>query len=224
MELSLAQDDIYSEDYKAGLMEGFAETAEAEATALATRAWRDTLAAEERLAVEVAREAQRADAGLDHTAVATFSADYSSRLSMPPPPTGADERTDALRYIASLADEAEASRNPARIRAFRMAAAPVVRGLVRSAGVGDSDALARELDRRIAAMTASERGNTAQAEARLTGLRRRKAELRHEILNLEQTVTGARPNIMVPVTPWAGRILGETMEDYGGGVHVKGKS
>jgi len=28
-------------------------------------------------------------------------------------------------------------------------------------------------------------------------------------------------NVLVPVTPWASRILGETIEDYGGGVHIK---
>ena len=35
MEVSLAQDEVYSDDYKARLMEGFTDTAEAEAAALA---------------------------------------------------------------------------------------------------------------------------------------------------------------------------------------------
>jgi hypothetical protein len=221
MELSLAQDDVYSEDYKARLMEGFTQTAEAEAAALATRAWRDTLAAEEGLADAVAREAQRADAHIDHTAVATFSADYSSRLSVPPPATGANQRTDTLLYIASLADEVEASRSPERMRAFRVAAGPVVRSLTRATGVGDTDRLARDLDRRIATMAERERGKTGEAEARLMRVRQRKAEVRHEILHLERTVTGARPSVFDPVTPWGRRILGESIEDYGGGVHFR---
>ena len=224
MEASLAADDVYSEDYKRRLMEGFTETSEAEAVALATRAWRDTLAAEEGLAERVAHEAQAADAGLDHRAIATYSADYSSRLSMPPPPTGADGRTDMLRYVEALANEAEASRSPERMRAFRTAAGPVVRNLVRASGIGTPDRLARDLDRRISAMAQRERGKAAEAESRLAGLRQRKAELRHEILNLEQTVTGARPTMFAPVTPWGSRILGETIEDYGGGIHTKGKS
>jgi len=223
METSLAADDVYSEDYKARLLEGFQQTAEAEAAALATRAWRDTVAAEEGLAESVAQEAQRADVDLDHRAVASFSADYSSRLSMPPPATGLDSRTDALRSIEALADAAEASRSPERMRAFRMAAAPVVRSLVRPSGVGTSDRLARDLDRRIGAMAARERGNAPVAEARLAGLRQRKTEPRSEILKLEQTVTGARPTVFALVTPWASRILGETVEDYGGGIRIKGK-
>lgn len=224
MEQSLHADTIYSDDYKAKLLDGFKETAEAEAAALATRAWRETLAAEQGLADEVAREAQQADAGIDHAAMATYSTDYSSRLSMPPPATGADQRTDRILYISKLADEAEASRSPERMRAFRIAAAPVVRSLVNANGVGTTDRQARELDQRISAMAARERGNTANAEARLNRIRQRKAEVRYEILNLEQAVTGARPTMFAPITPWAGRILGERIEDYGGGVHSRTKS
>jgi len=223
MEMSLSQDTVYSEDCKQRLMEGFTETAEAEARALATREWRETLAAEEGLAEQVAHAAQAADAGLDHTAVATFSADYSSRLSMSPPATGADERTDSLRYIASLAEEVEGSRSPERMRAFRVAAAPIVRSLVRSGGVGTTDGLARDLDRRLASMALRERGTTPVAEQRLARVRQRKAEVRYEILNRETAMTGARPTMFAPVTPWASRILGETIENHGGGVHDKGK-
>ncbi len=92
IEASLQADMTYSDGYKAQLLEGFIETAEAESMALATRAWRDTLAAEKRLADEVAHEAQCADTGLDHAAISTFMADYSARLSMPPPATGIDTR------------------------------------------------------------------------------------------------------------------------------------
>lgn len=224
MEQALAEDDIYSDDFKKQKYDGFIDSAVAEAEALARRSWNETIAAEEALAEDVARAAQQADAGLDHYAISTYTADYSSRLSVIPPPRGGTERADTLHYISALADEVESTRSPERARAFRIAAAPVVRGLVRATGAGDDDRLARDLNRRIAGMAMAERGGAPRAEKRLAKMRVRRAEVRSEILNLEQAMTGARTNIFAPVTPWAGRILGETMETYGGGVHFKGES
>ena len=224
MEKALADDETYSDGFKKQKYEGFIESAIAEAEALARRSWNETIAAEEALAEDVAREAQQADAGLDHYAVSQFTSDYSSRLASVPPARGGTERADHLHYIAALADEVEATRSPERARAFRVAAQPVVRGMVRPAGVGDDDRLARDLDRRIAAMAVAERGGAPKAEKRLAKMRVRRAEVRHAILNLERDVTGAKVNVFAPVTPWASRILGETIEDYGGGVHFKVKS
>ena len=224
MEKALADDETYSEGFKKQKYDGFIDSAVAEAEALARRSWNETIAAEEALAEDVARAAQQADAGLDHYAISTYTADYSSRLSVIPPPRGGTERADTLHYISALADEVESTRSPERARAFRIAAAPVVKGLVRSGGIGDDDRLARDLDRRIAAMAMAERGGAPRAEKRLAKMRVRRAEVRSEILNLEQSLTGARFSMFTGPTPWAQRILGETMETYGGGVHYKGES
>jgi hypothetical protein len=135
MEQALAEDETYSDGFKKQQLEGFIDSAIAEAEALARRSWNETIAAEEALAEDVAREAQQADAGLDHYAIGTYTADYSSRLSVIPPARGGTERADTLHYISALADEVESTRSPERVRAFRIAAAPVVKGMVRSMGV-----------------------------------------------------------------------------------------
>ena len=91
-------------------------------------------------------------------------------------------------------------------------------------GAGDDDRLARDLDRRISTMAIAERGGAPKAAKRHAKMRVRRAEVRQSILDLEQRVTGAKVSIFEPVTPWARRILGESVEDYGGGVHFKGEA
>jgi len=45
--------------------------------------------------------------------------------------------------------------------------------------------------------------------------------LRQPVKVAEDLLTDYRPHPFAPVSPWAADLLGERVEDYGGGIHVK---
>lgn len=221
-EAEMRADSRWSDEYRKEQIAGIQQAHAAEAEAVAATAWRRMELAEGVVA-ERLRDAERAvDANVNPVAVRALAEDYRSRLDLEADASGGLNSTEnRLAIIARWMDQAEASGDPVRLRAVRVAAAPYITK-ARASSSGDVGRAASDLQRRARGLLATERAEADGLAGTLATVRARRAELRSEIEAAEVVMTGQRQTMFQPVTPWQRRVFGEQVEDYGGGVRDKG--
>ena len=213
-EAEITEDARWSDQHKAERIEQLRRSASAEAEAVAAQAWTRSQLAEQQLTDQLGDAERRINAEINPVAVRALAEDYRSQLDL----LDDGDRTSRLRVVERLIAQAEASADPAQLRAVRVAVGPVL-AQTRSTGAGDDDALSRELLRRARGLLQIERAEADRIEQSLRAARTKRAELRLEIERLETHATGRRPTALEP-SPWQRRILGITLESRGGGVRM----
>jgi len=208
----IAEDARWSDQHKRERIAELRQTAAAEAEAVASQAWTRVQLAEAQLTEQLRDAERRIDAEINPVAVRALAEDYRSQLDL----LDDGDRMSRLRAVEQLLDQAEASSDPMRLRAVRVAVGPVLADARRS-GAGDDDALSRDLLRRARGLLGIERQEADQIERQLQSLRYKRAELRLEIERLETHATGRRPDALEP-TPWQRRVMGISAEHNGGGI------
>jgi hypothetical protein len=211
-EAEIAEDSRWSDEHKAQRIAELRSGAAAEAEAVAAQAWTRSQLAEQQLTEQLSDAERRINADINPVAVRALAEDYRSQMDL----LDDGDRASRLRVVERLISQAEASGDPAQLRAVRVAVGPVLAQSRRS-GPGDDDALSRDLLRRARGLLQIERAEADQIEQGLRAARTKRAELRFEIERLETQATGRRPSAFEP-TPWQRRILGITLESNGGGI------
>jgi hypothetical protein len=212
LEKSLAEDTMFSDEYKRQQAENFAVVQQQEAEAVAALEWRRVEALEADLEARHAEAERSVDQRVDHARVAGITRDLEARLALGASPTGMSARGDQITLAEKLIAEAEASGDPDRMRATRQALSSTVASLASSTGAGTDDHRARDLRRRLRDLEGLERGEADQIAQMRDAVAVRKHELAQEISLLETTITGAKRHVFDPITPWDKRVFGKQPE------------
>lgn len=206
-------------------MEAFARTD----ARLAVKAARAAIE-EKRLSAQVARRA--AESRVDHARVDRLRAELAAQIAL----GGGGSSVSAsgvvqgdflgdprLALVRDTLDRARETRDADLARAVRLAGAEVV-GKAASGRPGDASTMhARQLARDLNA--AVEMGVAeSPAVAELAAMESALQDLTGEVRAAERVIAGDQFSVFSPVTPWAAEVLGETAEDYGGGVVWKSRS
>ena len=197
-----------------------------------------------RLAVEAARaaiEAQRyaatgarqaAESRVDHARVDRLRAELAAQIALgvSEPSVSASGVVEGdmlgdprLRLVRDALDRARETRDADLAHAVRLAGAEVVGQAASGRPAEASTMQARQLARDLNA--AVEMGVAeSPAVAELGAMESAFQDLTGEVREAERVIAGDQFSVFSPVTPWAAEVLGETVEDHGGGVVWKSRS
>jgi len=197
-----------------------------------------------RLAVKLARasvEAQRfavsgarqsAESRVDHARVDRLRAELAAQIALGVGGSSVSasgvvqgEWMDDPRFavIRDTLDRAKETRDVELAHAVRLAGAELVGKAAHGDPTHSETVRARDLARELNA--AVEVGVAESPAARqLADMQAAHDELVTEVRSAERTITGEAFSIFSPVTPWAAEVLGETVEDFGGGLAQDARS
>ena len=214
---AIAQDSRWAEDHKEKLTRDQRDTAAARFRVSAAEMLKRRRGQLEDLHKDLEKASAKSYKGIDANRVAIFERLVAGELA------GADSsvfsttgRQSALEKASALYEQYRRQSNREALLALDAAARRLA-----DDGTPEGSAARGRLIHALDEWRAEEEAPAREVAQKIADTQAALDALRQPVRVAETMLTDYRPHPFSPVSPWAQDLLGERVEDYGGGIHVK---